>query len=557
MTQSITVEHGLLAVVGNLAREHGLIDAFEDGAGSVQRRGLHSAGKKLVQVLFGISAGHKTMIEFQEAGRPIYEDRKLLRAVGFEGDWAENSTLLDFLRSFEAEDTQKLRSAISVPLARQIKGRLGRAAELYGNVVVDLDLSGQRTTGEANSFEGTSFGYMAGKLAKGYQLAGAFVDVSPSERWMVAARVLTGSASSSSSVPMLLSDLEQVIGKPKRRVGAVATLLESHRSAARQLKTKIQQTASELAQLHDRVRSSEVETEILRRQHAGMKPHGRGLSRRREIEQDMAKHHRTKRAACEKIKRRHKRLANLHHKLGMCETDVDKAKAWLNQLAEDNAANPNPVAITIRADSAFGTAKVLNMLYELGYEILIKAFNGENNRSLFSEVDDEQWRSVGRKAEAVEHPYRTRVASVRHDMRLVAYQRTNVDGKKYRAVFVTTLPEHVVSTRQLVTHYNQRQHAEAGYAECKGPFSFGAPRLRKHAANSVFAMMVMVAYNLMRTIARRATKGLKRRRWKTIAFLVGVLAHARARVRIDSNRIRLTLSKQSIYPGTSIEFRLE
>lgn len=556
MGQSTTVEHGLLGVVGNMARTHGFNDAFEAGVGRVQRRGLHSASKKLMQVLLGICAGNKTMIEFQEAGRPIYQDTGLLEAIGFEDGWAENSTLLSFLRRCEDQDVERLREALSSPLRKLLLSNLMRPGAPLQETIVDLDLSGQPTTGEANSFEGTSFGHMAGKLAKGYQLAGAFADVSPSERWMIAARVLPGGASAASSVAQLIADIEQVLGRPMRRADEVAAHLRRREATADELEAKIRQTNAEIASLRHSSQEQVVEVEILRREHATMTPHGRGVARRREIEQAMETHERKRRAVEEGCRRRERRLAKLHSKQTELRSEVAAIRSRLDNLIEDNATNQQPARITIRADSAFGTAEVLNGLYELGYDILMKAKSGGSTESFFRELKSAQWRTVGTKARAVEHRQRYRVATVQYDMRLIGYKRTNVDGRRYRAIIVTTLDPKRFGVRKLVRLFNGRQHIETAYGECKGPFQFGAPRLRKLAANSIFALMVMVAYNLMRSIGQRTTKGLKRRRWKSIAYLVTVLSHARAKIRTSAGHICLTFVKGSMHQGKTIEFCL-
>ncbi|OTA40102.1 MAG: hypothetical protein A6D92_24185 [Symbiobacterium thermophilum] len=42
-------------------------------------------------------------------------------------------------------------------------------------VIVDIDLTGQKVRGETRQYTGTDFGYIQGQLARGYQIAAAFL----------------------------------------------------------------------------------------------------------------------------------------------------------------------------------------------------------------------------------------------------------------------------------------------------------------------------------------------------------------------------------------------
>jgi hypothetical protein len=548
------VGHGLAAVVGRLSRELGLIDAIEESLRGIQRRSTHSVGKKLTQVLLGIACGNRTMIEFQEAGTPLSNDLELVSACGFTGKWAENSVVCALLRKFDDTWLGRMENAVIGVFRHELVKLLTMAKRVRGRLVVDMDLSGQAVTGEANSFSEAEFSYIRGKLAKGYQLSSAVLDVARSVRWILACRVLPGKSSAAKSVPALVEVVERTVGRPLRRVDAVRERVRQGEAKVARLVGEKDGVTAECERIPSELRELEVDLAILERKMAGMTNRGRGVQRLRQLSVQQDKYLRERKRLSARLDRFRRKEQRLEKQITKHREAVAELRQRLERYEQDNETNSSPVPILLRADSAYGTAAVLDLLYELGYDFVIKTFNGEQNKGFFDSVPDTAWRSVGEKAKAAQHPSRHRVAEVSYDLRLIAYHRTNVDKRPYRAIIATTLTPAELGLRPLVRLYNERQHIEATYGECKNTLEFGAPRIRTLQANGAFALMVMAAYNLLRLTTQRATKAPTRRRWTGFRFLVRVLSHAPAVIQQSVDCIRLTLAPESYRGGEVIEF---
>jgi hypothetical protein len=421
-------------------------------------------------------------------------------------------------------------------------------------LVVDLDLSGQAVTGEANSFPEAGFSYIRGKLAKGYQLSSAVLDAARSERWMLACRVLPGKSKAAASVPELVEVVERVLGRPLRRVNALRERVQRREKMLARLAEEQARTITECGCIPGQLMELEVDLSILERKMGAMTNRGRGVQRLRQLTQQRDKYLRERKRLSARLERFRRKEQRLEKQITEHREIVAELRQRLESYEQDNETNSLPVPILLRADSAYGTSHVLNLLYELGYDILIKTFNGEMNKSFFNSVPESAWRAVGEKAKAAEHTSRRRVGKVKYDLRLVAYERTNVDKKPYRAIMATTLTQAELGLRPLVRLYNGRQHIEATYGEFKNTLEFGAPRIRTLQANGAFALMVMAAYNLLRLTTKRALKPPMRRRWTGFRFLVRVLAQAPAVVDQFTDSIRLTLAPESYRGGEVIEF---
>ena len=71
---------------------------------------------------------------------------------------------------------------VQAPLLQQEVEALS-GPDRQGLVPIDIDLSGQKVRGEAKQYTGTDFGYMQGKLARGYQIVAAFLSGQHQLKW--------------------------------------------------------------------------------------------------------------------------------------------------------------------------------------------------------------------------------------------------------------------------------------------------------------------------------------------------------------------------------------
>lgn len=188
-----------------------------------------------------------------------------------------------------------------------------------------LDLTGQRVRGETKQYTGTDFGYIQGKLARGYQIAAAFLS-GKQQRFAVAGTLHPGKANTQSGACLLelLPAVESRVDRPRRRVEWVETCLA--------------QQKAHLVELH--------------RQLSTLR--GKGAAKKKP-----------------RIQRQIQQTAEA----------ISGLVLRLRQYRRENVQNPLPLRIVLRADSAFGTPAVIQQLLEMGYEIAMKScvFRGKSS----------------------------------------------------------------------------------------------------------------------------------------------------------------------------------
>ncbi len=368
-----------------------------------------------------------------------------------------------------------------------------------GQVVVDVDLSGQKVRGEAKQYTGTDFGYIKGQLARGYQIVAAFL-TGVQNRFAVASTLKSGKAHAQSGGCLLeiLPGVETRLDRPQRRTECVQQCMVEQ-------KARIRQVHQEITALQ-----------------------GRGSARRRpKLERE--------------LKDAVEALIGLNRRL--------------RQYRQDNATNPSPVRIVLRADSAFGTLEVFQRLLELGYEFAIKSYSGSNPayKTLLDSLPADDWVEVGKNryaAEGIAVPSPQLLGAF--PLRLVALRRSDADGRQVRSVVVTTFGTETMTTKEMVTFYHARQTIEAGFQECKGTLHFGKPRLRKYESNAAFTQLVLFAFNLIRWVRPcLQTTATKIANAKT-RFLVRIAARCRASVRHAADKVHILFSRGTTLAGLRV-----
>lgn len=105
----------------------------------------------------------------------LSQDATVAKAWDLSG-MAHFSTLCTTLAKMTAGNVEELVAALGQVSRPWIQEAIRKAAGPDGlqPVVIDVDLTGQRVGPDAH-VSGTAFGYMADQLAKGYQIAAAFL----------------------------------------------------------------------------------------------------------------------------------------------------------------------------------------------------------------------------------------------------------------------------------------------------------------------------------------------------------------------------------------------
>jgi hypothetical protein len=336
---------------------------------------------------------------------------------------------------------------------------------------------------------------MDGRLAKGYQIAAAFVAGS-ADRLAIAATLKPGNSRNVPCLMELLPRIEAQVGRPRRRVEWMEYRLD------------------------------QVKRQRAAWQEAYDCSFGKGGAARRN---------------------------SLSVFIREADEELEYLEPRIAQYRRDNAQGGcTPYRLVLRADSAFGTPEALRHCLELGYEVLVKAAYGASYPRLFKTVPEDQWETNTKNRQvtsALSLP--TSQLPPGFEVRQIAMRHRDREGKEVRAVLVTSLTEDEFPLPKLLKLYRQRQSIEAGFQQCKGTFHFGAPRLRSEAANAAFTQLVVFAYNLVRWCRNLVRDALPRTKMG-VRFLVWVAANAPARVSLTlDGTIRVYFSKGTALAGIS------
>jgi len=491
-----TTRHAFLVLAGTMANALGLRRVLESGLRIKQKVYSHTPVDKVLQALVGILGGNRYMKDLNCAASPVAKDESVARAWGAR-TFAHFSTVCRTLRTFTAEDAQTLANLLGTitraRLQRLVDGLAG--PDGHGLIFVDVDLTGQKVRGETTQYTGTAFGYIQGQLARGYQIAAAFLHTG-ARRFAIAGRLKPANVRPGPCLLELVSSIEAVLGRPRRRVEYVQQGIEA-------LTLRITQWQTDLAALGQ----------------------GSGVHRRRKA---------------------------LERQLQEALQTLAALQTRLQTYLQENAGNPTPRRIVLRADSAFGTTEVIERCLELGYELVLKRYSVTPYRKIFESAPEAAWTNTGKKRLASESlPIPTMPLLVPFPLRQVAMQRLDVDGKIVRSILVTTLPADEFPLLPLIRLYEARQSIEAAFQECKHTFHFGSPRLRSEEANAAYTQLVLFAFNLVRWTECVMTKG-KRIIQAGTRLWVRVAANCRATVWLTAVRCTLRFSPQSGLSGVDL-----
>lgn len=498
-----TTRHGFLVALGWVARKLGLLEALNRHLQIKQKTYLHTPVDKIVEALVGILGDCKYMKDLNFDPEPLVADETVAQAWGQER-FAHFSTVCATFAKLTLENVEQLAEALAEVQAPLLQQEVAAVAgpDRARPVLVDVDLTGQRVRGEAKQYTGTDFGYIQGKLARGYQIVAAFLS-GVHQRFAIAGTLKSGKAHSYAGTCLLelLPTVEARIGKPRRRVEWVEQCLAEQKARIRQL---------------------HGELKALR---------GKGsFARRRKLQQQLQATART----------------------------VSGLVQRLRQYRQENEANPSPLRIVLRADSHFGTPEVIQRLLEMGYDLALKSYSGANPayKRLFDAVPAEGWVEVEKNryaSEAVAVPLPALLGPF--PLRLVALRRWDGDGREVRSVILTTFQPDELTTAEVVKLYHGRQTIEAGFQEWKGTFHFGTPRLRKYEANAAFTQLVLFAFNLVRWTWKFLTTSSKKMAAAKSRLLVRVAARCRATVRLVGQTLRLVFSRGTPLEGIEISVK--
>lgn len=490
---AVVTEHALLVPLGHFAAQIGLRDAFHRVPFPIKTI-AHRPGDKLGELLAHILAGGMHVNELAASAHPLTEDRAVAAAWGQE-TFASASGVNALLRAATDESVVALRAAlrqVSEPYRRRVLRDLAP-----GWLVVDFDLTGLVVSDQAATYEGAAYGYMGevDGAAKGYQFARAQVQ-GRRDTLLLGGFLHPGRTVSQHCLAELVALTEQQLGRPRRRVEAVAQRLAA---AAEALAT---------------------------------------------VERALAA-----RAADPAARRR--RTQRLEAQQARLQAQVGELRARHDALAAENAANPTPRRIILRLDGGFGDAAAVAWLYEQGYDFVLRAHNHRVAAALRTEAGL-AWDKVSKNGFIAESR-RTTLGDCPYPLRRFACRQWWGDGRpeRWSALIVTPgLAARDWPARRVGVFYNQRQVAEASIKEGKGIFASRHLPTRHQAGIALYQELVLLAQNLVRWF-RRQVLGRTPLTTAGVQELVRIAANSRALL-LDHG---LQFAAGSRWPGLRLPLR--
>jgi hypothetical protein len=454
----------------------------------------HSPGDKLAELLAHVLAGGMHLNELATSAHPLVHDQAVARAWG-QAAFASASGVNALLRAATPECVTTLQSAlhqVSEPYRRRVLRDLAPSW-----LVVDFDLTGLVVSDQATTYEDAAYGYM-GEVdgpAKGYQFARAQVQ-GRRDVLLLGGFLHPGRTVSQPCLAELVALTEQQLGRPRRRVEAVAQQLGG---AAQALAAVEQALAARAA--------------------------GPAAQRRRT----------------QRLERQQARLL----------AQVAALRARHDALVADNATNPAPRRILVRLDGGFGDAAAVAWLYEQGYDFVLRAHNHRVAATLRTE-DGLTWEKVSKNGFLAESQRRT-VGACPYPVRLFACRQWWGDDRPERWSALVVNPELTARewpARRVGVFYNQRQVAEASIKESKGLFASRHLPTRHQAGIALYQELVLLAQNLWRWFRRQV---LSRSALATVGILD--LARRAANSRAVLVNHALQFAAGSRWPGLSLSRR--
>lgn len=471
--EPVATEHALLVPLGRFAEQIGLLAALQT-VPFPMKTVTHSPGDKLTQLLAHLLAGGMHIDELDTSPHPLRRDAAVVQAWG-QTAVASASGVSGLLRAATDASVAGVVEAAERVLAPYRQRVLREGGEPY--LVVDCDLTGLVVSDQAMTYEGAEYGYMGevGGVAKGYQFARAQV-ASAAGAWVLGGFLHGGRTVSVTCLAELVTLIEQRLGRPRRRVEAVAA--------------RLAQTEAALAAWQ-----------------ADAAPAGGPRSGRTPRQQ-------------QRWEREGARLT----------AEAAQLRETLQRLRADNATNPAPVRIVLRLDGGFGDAASVAWLWEQGYEFVVRAHSAQVAARLRTEPDL-GWVKISQNAHLAACAATT-VGTCPYPLRLfVARQWRGAERpERWSALIVSpSLPVADWPTRRVGRFYNGRQTIEAGIKESKQFFASRHLPTRHQPGIALYEALVLLAQNLLRWFRPAVLADTRLARVGTKA-LVRSAAHCRALV---------------------------
>jgi len=540
-----TTDHAWLALLGEYARQIGLIDRLE-GVPIEQRTRVYTPQTKLIQSLVGVLAGLDYLQDFNDGPQPLVKDQAVI-ASWQQPAFAHYSGVS---RTLEATDEQTLQAVIDVLQTVSqpfIDAEVLALVQQGRRLELDVDVTGRRVSPTSTTYPDADFGWMDDALCKGYQAAITSLSGGPCGRLLLSSQRYPGHAQSAECLQAAVRETEQVLGlRPRRRPEWVRGRGESLSAQIQPIQARLEQQQAQRRDLFaalQTARDDEVKaraevarlaTEFAARGRAE-RPHSQLAKARRQADSAHKRQGRLGRA----LQTNARRLTKLERDLTALLAQQAQLAEWLAELESDNATLLNPLSVVLRVDAGFSTDDNLTWLIDMGYVVYTKVHNGQTTDKLRRRLAaTATWRRVGRNAEAVYLP-RQPIAKCPYVWEALLVRYHLPAGEHYTTLLYygdTPPPEDL---KAWFTCYNARQTIEAGIKEGKSVFPMRRPWVRSPFGLHVQEQFSRFAANFVRWAARWAKQMVRQanRRMHAalteVKTLVRVMTRCRARVVVN------------------------
>ncbi len=557
-----TTDHAWLALLGEYARQIGLIDRLAS-VPIDQRTREHTPQTKLIQSLVGVLAGLEYLQDFNDGPQPLVKDQAVI-ASWQQPAFAHYSGVS---RTLEAADNQTLQAVIDVlqtvsqpfidaevmALVRQ-----GRRVEL------DVDLAGRRVSPTSTTYPDADFGWMDDTLCKGYQAAITSLSGGPCGRLLLSSQRYPGRAQSAECLQAAVREAEQVLGlRPRRRTELVQARLDNLAAQIQPIQARLEDAQARRRDLFAALQTArddavKAQAEVTRltaeftAQGRAERPHSRLAKARRQVDRAQKRQARLGRA----LQTNARRLTKLESELMKRLAQQAQLADWLAELESDNATLLNPLTVVLRVDAGFSTDDNLTWLIEMGYVVYTKVHNGQTTDKLRRRLAaTAPWQRVGRNAEAVYLP-RQPIAQCPYVWEALLVRYHLPAGEHYTTLLYYGESPPPPDLKAWFTRYNARQTIEAGIKEGKSVFPMRRPWVRSPFGLQVQEQFSRFAANFVRWAARWAKQVVRQaNRLMTEALtevktLVRVMTRCRARVVVNTLGRVILFDEQGPFAGS-------
>lgn len=557
-----TTDHAWLALLGEYARQIGLIERLE-AVPIEQRTREHTPQTKLIQSLVGVLAGLEYLQDFNDGPQPLVKDQAVI-ASWQQPAFAHYSGVS---RTLEAADEQTLQAVIDVLQTVSqpfIEAEVMALVQHGRRLELDIDLTGRRVSPTSTTYPDADFGWMDDALCKGYQAAITSLSGGPCGRLLLSSQRYPGHAQSAACLRAAVREIEQVLGlRPRRRTDLVRARWEDLTSQIQPMQAGLEHAQAQrrdlFAALHTaRAEEVQAQTEVTRltaeftAQGRVERPHSQLAKARRRVNNAQKRQGRLGRA----LQANARRLTRLERDLTALLAHQAQLAEWLAELESDNATLLNPLSVVLRVDAGFSTDDNLTWLIEMGYVVYTKVHNGQTTDKLRRGLAaTATWQRVGRNAEAVYLPQQ-QIAKCAYAWEALLVRYHLPAGVHYTTLLYygdTPPPQEL---KAWFMRYNARQTIEAGIKEGKSVFPMRRPWVRSPFGLQVQEQFSRFAANFVRWAARwakqmvRQANRLMKEALTEVKTLVRVLTRCRARLVVNTLGRVLLFEEQGPFAGS-------